>query len=242
MIYFISIFQCINKSIYRNGKKSFKHYDSFYNFIRAFPLGKFVFSGLTALFAPYSSSISPVVETLNLQTCEASLLDRPWLRNPFSSVHALALANLGEFSSGLLMVNLMGYQKDVRGIPVKIETEYYKKARGKILAKGYVEKDDVVVSTSTPDVSVATTTTPVRSCDSSNNYSNKGDSNTQSGKVSSNSKTGSDSAKTSSTTSIDGLVDLSNKNSVRVIADMYDAKGDLVAKCIVTWNLKSKKA
>ena len=65
---------------------------------------------------------------------QASLVDRPWLRNPFSCVHALALANLGEFSSGMLMVNWLAYHKDKRGIPIKIETEYLKKARGKILA------------------------------------------------------------------------------------------------------------
>ncbi len=53
----------------RNGKRSFSKYDQFFQFIQAYPLGKYVFSGLAALVAPYSSSISPCVEDLNLKMC-----------------------------------------------------------------------------------------------------------------------------------------------------------------------------
>ena len=37
------------------------------------------------------------------------------------------------------MVNWLAYNQDKKGIPVKIETEYFKKARGRITAKGYAE-------------------------------------------------------------------------------------------------------
>lgn len=55
--------------------------------------------------------------------------DRPWLRNPFGSVHAIALANIGELTSGLCLMSAM-QQIPRKGIPVRIDTVYYRKARG----------------------------------------------------------------------------------------------------------------
>eukprot|EP00602_Paraphysomonas_sp_CaronLab_P007729 CAMPEP_0185027894 /NCGR_PEP_ID=MMETSP1103-20130426/13178_1 /TAXON_ID=36769 /ORGANISM="Paraphysomonas bandaiensis, Strain Caron Lab Isolate" /LENGTH=112 /DNA_ID=CAMNT_0027562065 /DNA_START=280 /DNA_END=618 /DNA_ORIENTATION=+ len=60
--------------------------------------------------------------------------DLPWLRNPFGSVHAVALTNLGELTSGLCLVSAMQHIKGLRGIPVRIDTEYFKKARGRLTA------------------------------------------------------------------------------------------------------------
>ncbi len=61
------------------------------------------------------------------------------LKNPFNSIHAVALTNLGELTSGLVMLeNLKSNNK--KGIVTKIECEYYKKARGKITAYSYYNK------------------------------------------------------------------------------------------------------
>jgi hypothetical protein len=57
--------------------------------------------------------------------------DRPWLRNPFGSVHAIALANLGELTSGLCLITAMQHLP-LKGIPVRIDTVYHRKARGTI--------------------------------------------------------------------------------------------------------------
>lgn len=59
------------------------------------PFGKTAFSGIIGLIAPYTSSITATVQTLGYGRASASITQRPWLLNPFNSIHAIALANLG---------------------------------------------------------------------------------------------------------------------------------------------------
>ena len=47
----------------------------------------------------------------------------------------IALANLGELTSGILMMCQLENQKCLKGIPVRIAMEYYKKARGSLISK-----------------------------------------------------------------------------------------------------------
>jgi len=96
------------------------------------PLGRYVFSGVVSFFAPYSSSVGPFVKDLSSQGCVVQIQDWPWMRNPFSSVHAIALANLGEQVGGILMVCLLQRRRDLRAIPTRVDTVYAKKARGLI--------------------------------------------------------------------------------------------------------------
>eukprot|EP01136_Pigoraptor_vietnamica_P034654 Opistho-1_new@98880 len=97
------------------------------------PLGAHLFSCFVGATATYTASISPRVVSLTNRTCEVRMSERPWLRNPFSSVHAIALANLAECASGLVMLSAM--PRDVRGIPTAVSVKYSKKARGVITAK-----------------------------------------------------------------------------------------------------------
>lgn len=61
--------------------------------------------------------------------------DTYWVRNPFKSIHAAALINLGEACTGLAMLSWMEkHNNEYKGIVTKIEATYYKKARGVIRA------------------------------------------------------------------------------------------------------------
>ncbi len=68
------------------------------------------------LVAPYSSSISARILKLTKEESVVAISDLPWLRNPFNSVHAIALANLAELASGLGVMTAMQHAKGVRGI------------------------------------------------------------------------------------------------------------------------------
>lgn len=117
------------------GKKSLTNF-KIYATSRKFPyIGKYFFSGLVSFFATYTANISGLVDELNdIHGSIIYLYDYPWLRNPYQSIHAIALANLGEYASGIVLVSQLQLRKDLRGVPVKITTEYYKKARGTLKA------------------------------------------------------------------------------------------------------------
>ena len=61
--------------------------------------------------------------------------DSYWVRNPFKSIHAAALINLGEACTGLAMLSwIESKNNSYKGIVTKIEATYFKKARGTIRA------------------------------------------------------------------------------------------------------------
>ena len=55
------------------------------------------------------------------------------IRDSLRSVHAIALANVGELSTGLALLGAMG--PEVRGILTGIDVRYLKKARGVLRAE-----------------------------------------------------------------------------------------------------------
>ena len=104
-----------------------------WNRLSPLPGGRHVFSRLLGRYIPYSGSIGAHIEALSPGHARLSLQDRAGVRNHLKSVHAVALMNLAELSSGLALIS--GLSDRERGIVTKFEIEFLKKARGKLTSE-----------------------------------------------------------------------------------------------------------
>lgn len=97
------------------------------------PFGKYLFSRGIGKMAAYTGSIKALVTDLKPGNCHVFLKERNSNKNHLNSIHAVALINLGEVTSGLAV--LSGMSGDVRGILTKMEMQYIKKAKGDLTAQ-----------------------------------------------------------------------------------------------------------
>lgn len=106
------------------------------------PGGRWCFSRLLGFFVPYTGSIGATVEHFAPGHVIMSLRDRRAVRQHLGSVHAIALANLAEATSGLAMLTAAG--DEVRGIVTRFDIVYRKKARGRLRAESRATPPTVV--------------------------------------------------------------------------------------------------
>lgn len=114
------------------------------NLLHRVPCGIVLQRWLIQWVSPYASTIRPHVTHLTSNHhCTVEMRDWPWLRNPYSSLHACAVANLVELTAGLAMWSLLEHHPQLRGIPTRIDCHYTKKARGTLTAQANTTATDL---------------------------------------------------------------------------------------------------
>ncbi|KAL2912050.1 hypothetical protein HK105_208479 [Polyrhizophydium stewartii] len=142
-------------------------------------IGRWVFGWLLLFASPYTGTLSLRIHRLVAGACRASMGEWWLLRNPFRSIHAAALLNLGEAAGGFAVISWCETQEEQhRAIVTRLEIDYIKKARGVITAVCELDPSKPLLPAG------------------------------------------------------------QTRANARVVTDLFDAKGDLVAKTTAVWSIE----
>ena len=105
---------------------------SIWNRIGRSAFGRWLFSRIISLKAPYFASISPRFTQLEPGRCAVSMRKRRGVQNHLGTVHAIAMCNMAELSGG--MMTEVSIPSSHRWIPVGMTVQYLKKAKTDLVA------------------------------------------------------------------------------------------------------------
>lgn len=96
------------------------------------PAGKWAFSRLLCLKAPYFGTIGPRFEVLRPEYCEVRMRKRRAVLNHLGTVHAIAMCNMAELAGGVMTE--VTIPSTHRWIPQGMTVKYLKMARTDLVA------------------------------------------------------------------------------------------------------------
>ena len=92
------------------------------------PGGKLAFAKILGTANPYTGSIGARFLELGPGHAVIQLQQRRGVQNHVNSIHAAAVFNLAEATTGLAL--MFGLPDDARGLPINLNINYHKKSRG----------------------------------------------------------------------------------------------------------------
>ncbi len=98
-----------------------------------------MFSRLLGIAVPYAGTLKAEVWEMMEGSAVVTMPDRRGVRNHLNSIHALALANLGELTANLALLSLC--PPEGRFIVTRLEVDYLKKARGELTCTCSIPSD-----------------------------------------------------------------------------------------------------
>ncbi|ENW78750.1 hypothetical protein F909_03712 [Acinetobacter sp. ANC 3929] len=103
-----------------------------WNKVSVLPAGKWTFTRMLCLKAPYFSSISPLFKELKANSCKITIKKKRNVLNHIGTVHAIAMCNMAELAGGTMTE--VTVPNTHRWIPKGMTVEYLKKAETDLIA------------------------------------------------------------------------------------------------------------
>ncbi|KAJ3224009.1 hypothetical protein HK099_000386 [Clydaea vesicula] len=108
--------------------------------LTAIPIvGQWLFRMVIKYVSPYTVSMKNI--KIRTGYCVAEIEEQTSLKNPFNSIHAAALINLGEATGGFCVLTMCQKNAEFKGIVKSIHADYFKKSKGIITSTSRIEEN-----------------------------------------------------------------------------------------------------